>query len=174
MDTAGNIYARNHEGGGLGVTLIIGSQNTVEFTPKAERSGGNYTGIVCVAEILEYSVRFWVANAQLDWQSPSPGSSMADITNLTIEQAETHEACHVKVYIHCAKRISEYFEQHVYELRSLPKSSKEDAISAITSMYQKFRVDCISAFREMTEKYNDMHAPFITMALRAPRRKRRT
>jgi hypothetical protein len=29
-------------------------------------------------------------------------------------------------------------------------------------------MDCISAFREMTEKYNDMHAPFITRPYERP------
>ncbi len=155
-----DIFKMDQGSSGLGLSRLTGGGETVKPKPIADKnSNGKYVGRVCVPRIRTIPTTCWVANAQLHWTTGNPGASNGDITANTIAQATAHEKAHIKVFQSAGKRMSKYYGEKVFTIRTKAYSTEAEALAKATELEQKFWQDCHNAFAAIAKKYNAKHFP---------------
>jgi hypothetical protein len=156
--TAEGVLALGAEGSGLGTTRPSNSRDKVGMTPKAEKdANGKYVGSVCIPRIHTNAYTCYIARQQLRWTSGKPGADTADITAKTVADVTAHENAHVMVYQSVGRRISKYYGENVFKIKTKPYATEEEAKRKVKIMEQIFWLNCNTAFKTMADTYNALH-----------------
>jgi hypothetical protein len=160
--TAADILKKNQDEGGLALTerirVRVGNKIKATATVKKD-ANGNYAGYVCIPRIYTYIPTSYIAKPQLRWTSGKPGADTADITANTVADMTEHEKAHIKVDQSVGRRISKYYLENVFKIKTKPYATEEEAKKKVLNMEQMFFLKCHSAFLKMRETYNNKHLP---------------
>lgn len=122
-------------------------------------SSGKYVGSVCIPRVHLNAYTCYVAKTQLRWTSGKPGADTADITANSVADVTEHEKAHVKVYQAVGRRISKYYGENVFKIKTKPYATEDEAKRKLISMELDFWLKCNSAFVKMAGDYNSLHLP---------------
>ena len=155
--TAAEIFKKNQDEGGLALTEringYIGDKIKATATVKKD-ANGKYVGYVCIPRIYTYSPTSYIARPQLRWTSGKPGADKADITAKTVADFTEHEKAHIKVDQSVGRRISKYYLENVFKIKTKPYATEEEAKKKARNMEQIFFLQCHSAFTRIRETFN--------------------
>ncbi len=98
-------------------------------------------------------------NGIFSFPSGKPGADTADITANTVADLTEHEKAHTKLNQAVVRRISKYYLEDVFKIKTKPYASEDEAIKKVLNMEQMFFLQCNTEFTKMRTTYNDKHLP---------------
>ena len=147
------------------MTRSSNARDVVDVKAKTTKdTSGKYVGSVCIPRVHLKAYTCYIAKTQLRWTSGKAGADTADITACSVADVTEHEKAHVKVYQAAGRRISKYYGEHVFQIKTRPYATKAEAEQKLISMEQTFWLKCNSAFATMASSYNALHLPANTRA----------
>lgn len=158
--TAAEIFEKNQDEGGLALTRLTGGRNKIDAKARVEKdANGKYVGYVCIPRIYSYIPVSYIARPQLRWTSGKPGADTADITAKTVADLTEHEKAHIKVDQSVGRRISKYYLENVFKIKTRPYAGEDEAKKKVLNMELRFFIECNREFTTMRTKYNNKHLP---------------
>jgi|GEM_PF-6274080 len=158
--TAAEIFEKNQDEGGLAITRLTGGRDKITAKARVEKdANGKYAGYVCIPRIYSYIPVSYIARPQLRWTSGKRGADKADITTKTVADLTEHEKAHIKVDQAVGRRISKYYLENVFKIKTKPYATEEEAKKKVLNMELMFFLQCNRAFTAMRTTFNDKHLP---------------